>query len=316
MTNISNDIRQYYLNNLQQLPADKQFHFASRLYLWNQSSDCRQLLDSLRADFTAKGQPRVALEQIIAQAKTSPVHGSKNAAELRRPYFEAYPMLKTYVSVLFRIHFLKLIYGIDARQMLFELFDRQDLEQLKHDLLADAQALAILSTHAINFLYLYERSVKQDEMGLPVARFLEIGHTQYDKANKLHLQLLVYLYTHCIIGESLFYGRKLPTANLGLYQTMLQELEQLITSHYDDINLDNKCEFLVCARIAGLNFDELQSKIFAEAGQSISADGTFLVDKHNNNPQTTNADLDKSEHRNVLFIMANADFRPLVSLEA
>jgi hypothetical protein len=43
----------------------------------------------------------------------------------------------------------------------------------------------------------------------------------------------------------------------------------------------------------------------AEAQKSLSDDGDFLVDRHNTNPQTANASLDLSEHRNVLFVMAD-----------
>lgn len=310
MNNISNSIYSYYLQNWDTLPFDKQFHFASRLYLWNQDEAMAERLTVLRATFSHNDKPQDALQQIIANAKASPIHGSKNAAELRRPYFQRYPNLKMYVSVLFRIHFMQAIYGIDAKLMMHSIFGKQALSKLKDDLLADSEALAILSTHAINFLYLYDRVINEDDINLSPDRFLSIGRETYDFSDKLHLQLFVYLYTHCIIGESRFYCRSLPEQHLPVYSTMLEELEQVINDHYDDINLDNKCEFLVCAKIVGQP-SRLASKIFDEATRSISPDGTYLIDTHNNNPQIDNVTLDKSEHRNVLYIMANRDFLPL-----
>ena len=53
----------------------------------------------------------------------------------------------------------------------------------------------------------------------------------------------------------------------------------------------------------------LESRIFDEAAQSVSSDGTYIIDRLNNNPQVTNVSLDKSEHRNVLFIMAGGPFK-------
>jgi len=309
MTILSNNILSYYQNHALELPSDKQFHLASRLYLWNQDETASQALQSLRNEFTSSNNPEAALRAVMATALESPVHGSKNAAELRRPYFERYPKLKVYVSVLFRMHFMRLIYNLDSRPLFHQLFDESELLQLRNDLLNDSEALAILSTHAINFLYLYDRSFTKDNQ-LPLETFLQVGRNHYDLNDRMHLQLFIYFYTHCILGESLFYYRHIPTDLQQTYLTMLQELEQLIVDHYDDINLDNKCEFLVCAKVLGVA-SRLEPLIFAEAEQSVSDEGTFIVDRHNNNPQTNNVALDSSEHRNVLFMMANLDFTPL-----
>jgi len=309
MSKLSNNILRYYQTHAHEMPIDKQYHLASRLYLWNQNSVAAQSLQDLQSEFTSNHDPETALRKIITASLESPVHGSKNAAELRRPYFERYPKLKMYVSTLFRMHFMRLLHDIDSRPLFHTLFDRAEVSQLRHDLLQDPKALAILSTHAINFLYLYDRSFTKTN-SLPLHVFLEVGRTQYDFTNRMHLQLFIYLYTHCILGESLFYYRQPPAATREVYLTMLQELEQVITEHFEDINLDNKCEFLVCAKILGKS-SPLEGRIFVEAEQSVSNDGTFLVDRHNNNPQADNSTLEKSEHRNVLFMMANSDFTPL-----
>lgn len=309
MQDLSNTIYRYYLDHFKELPFDKQYHFASRLYLWSQDPETQSSLDNLKAEFSANNQPRQVIEQIIELAKQSPVHGSKNAAELRRPYFERYPMLKTYVSVLFRLTFLKTAHNIDATDLMFEYFNKKDLDDLAHALLNDPEATAILSTHAINFLYLYDTFIVGGELNIDPTVFIQIGQAQYDLDNVTHLQLLIYLYTHCVIGESQFYYKR-PTQHLDTYHKMMSQLEDLIASRFEHVNLDNKFEFLVCCKIVGYKTN-LSDRIFEEAEKSISPDGDYLVDTHNLNPQTDNRSLDKSEHRNVLFIMTQREFTPI-----
>jgi hypothetical protein len=310
MNSLSNDVYTHYLEHFEALPFDKQFHFASRLYLWHQDPQLAARLNELRPEFAANNSPKTAFAQLLALSAGSPVHGSKNASELRRPYFDKYPKLKTYVLLLFRTAFLRTIYNIDASDLLLEHFSQTELDNFAKELLKDKDAIAILSTHAINFLYLYSRVVRKDNSLFDPAFFLEIGGQAYDTRDKIHMQLLIYLYTHCIIGESMFYYRALPTSNIAVYKEMVNELERLIAANFTDINLDNKFEFLVTAKLAGQK-SSLTKRIFDEAKNSISSEGTFLVDTHNNNPQAENSTLDKSEHRNVLFIMANQGFKPL-----
>ncbi|CAN5143959.1 hypothetical protein BH09PAT3_BH09PAT3_0920 [soil metagenome] len=309
MDKISNGIYDYYLDHFDEMPFDNQFHFASRLHLWCRDPRLAAILHDLRSEFTFNDNPAVAVEALIQKAKDTPVHGAKNAAKLRRPYFEKYPQLRTYVTVLFRLTFLQNIYGLDARALFYEHFPQAEVEVFADKLLADTDAIAILSTHAINFLYLYERVIKQDDTSLNPAQFLNIGRTGYDVNDKMHLQLLIYLYTHCIIGESQFYYRSLPVDHLPAYRTMIQELETLITERFDDINLDNKFEFLVAAQLVGTE-SSLAPAIWDEAGRSLSPEGTFIIDTHNGNPQTANSGFAKSEHRNVLCIMADRQFQP------
>lgn len=310
MDELSNTVYAYYLTRQHELSEDRRFHFASRLYLWRRDALCEQTLRGMRAWFTHDEQPEEAIRTIIAAAKSGPVHGSKNAAALRRPYFEQYPMLKTYVSVLFRIALLYTIYGIDCRHLFHDLFPPQKAEQFARSLGHDGKAISILSTHAINFFYLYNGIILGDTATVDRHRFLAIGRRQYDRNDRIQLQLLTYLYTHCIIGDTLFYYRKLPDSGRNTYLAMLQELELLMRDRFNDINLDNKFEFLVCCRILGYS-SSVESMILAEAGRSVSDKGQFLIDRYNANPQTENTTLDLSEHRNVLFIMANGPFTPI-----
>jgi len=91
---------------------------------------------------------------------------------------------------------------------------------------------------------------------------------------------------------------------------MIHELEEVITDNYADINLDNKFEFLVCARILGYQ-PKLLERINDEAVGSVSAEGMFLIDRQNNNPQAKNTSFEKSEHRNILFLLSQTPYQPL-----
>lgn len=310
MNLLSNSVLDYYLSHFTDLAYDKQFHFASRIYLWSQDDRLATLLQNdLKAPFTGSGDPSAAFAEIITRTQAETSHGSKNAALLRQPYFEKYPKLKMYVSLLFRLTFLRTIYGIDARPELFTHIDEAELADYEQQILNDPEAITILSTHAVNFLYLYRFMIKDDNTAPDPRLFLEIGRTRYDHSQKIHLQLLIYLYTHCILAESKFYYRPI-THYQDTYTAMLDDLEKLIEEHFVDINLDNKFEYLACCKLMA-HTSNLESRIMAEAEQSVSTDGTFLVDRHNNNPQITNNTLDLSEHRNVLFILANLPFSPL-----
>ncbi|MCA9325135.1 hypothetical protein KDA23_03675 [Candidatus Saccharibacteria bacterium] len=308
MDDLSNTIYAYYLSHFDELAFDKQFHFASRLYLWDRDESARTKLDHLRDEFTASGDPTAALQAVYNAAQQSPIHGSKNAAELRRPHFEKYPKLKTYVTLLFRLNFLQTIYGLDARQAFHQLCPQAELEAYVEQLLQDDDALAILSTHAVNFLYLYQRVVLGQETDGLAQRFLEVGQQKYDLSNTIHLQLFIYLYTHYVIGETQFYYRRITKT--GVYLEMMQQLEALIDTNFERINMDNKFEFLACSRLVGRE-SFLTERIWDEAKHSVSPDGSFIIDRHNQNPQQGNVDLNGSEHRNVLLLLANRPFKPL-----
>lgn len=303
MNKLSNDIYAYYVSHFDELTFDKQLHFASRLYLWQNDDFGAEKLKALRNQVTANENSAAALKDVYDRAIETIHHGSKNAAELRAPYFRKYPNLRLVAMLLFRVTFLKTIYGIDARNELFKLVPKTDIDSLMSALLDDTEALAILSTHAVNTLYLYSRIILEDDKLFNPSVFLDIGSSQYDLNDPIHLQLYIYLYTHCIIGESHFYARALPSTHQAVYAQMADELEAVISDRFSEINLDNKFEFLVCCLLVGKQ-SALTARIESEAAQSLADEGTFLVDRHNSNPQTANNTLDLSEHRNVLYIMS------------
>ena len=301
---LSQKVRHYYLEHFQELPFDKQFHFATRLHSWNGDAECSELLQTLRP-FVVKDEEelRKDLEQLIHQPPTAKI----NAAAAREQYFERYPDLRGLMLALFRVRHLLSIYDIDARATLLELYPIDKLRSLADAIRNDDDALRVLSTYAINYLYLVDH-ILYPEGGTPppVERFYQLADV-YDTSEPEQVQLMIYFYTHCIIGESNFYEREITGEQHAVYTKMLVRLESLIVDNYNSINLDNKLEFLVCCRILGYE-TSLFDKVSAECEQSISSEGMFLIDTHNAFAQSNKTSFSDSEHRNVLFIMSQIPY--------
>ncbi|HZJ34589.1 MAG TPA: hypothetical protein VFD55_01065 [Candidatus Angelobacter sp.] len=302
---LASKIYQHYLDNSHLLSDDKLFHFASRIAAWQGRLEAFELLKKSH-DFIV--QPHRNLNDVISGLVNGPQTGKRNAHELRQPFFEKYPQLYGAHMALFRVRHLEVIYGIDARQALFAVTPEAKLIKLEQDLLNDDEAMRVLSTFAINYCYLFERVVRKNEQSLPIQHFYDLGAV-YDVNDIQHLQLLIYLYTHCIIGESNFYTREITDEKLPIYRKMLSRLEGLIVTNFDKINLDNKLEFLVCARICDFK-SKLFERVYHECEKSISHEGMFIIDIHNQNAQDERNDFIRSEHRNVLFIMSTTEYAP------
>lgn len=296
-------VRAYYLDNFDQLPFDKQFHFASRLASWNDDEDCRQKLAELKDQtLPPDSDPTVLLQDILTNLPNRKI----NAAAAREPYFQKYPELRGRMLALFRVRHLLSLYQTDIRNSLTALVPYDDLHALSVALMKDHEAIKVLSTYAINYIYLVERILYDQNTGtLSEDVFYDLGKSYGD--TKEDLLLLIYLYTHCIIGESNFYAQTIPTEKLPVYSRMLEKIETVITTYYDEVNLDNKLEFLVCCRIVGYE-THLFERIYAECDQSISPDGYFVVDTVNSAGQADKTSFEDSEHRNVLFIMSTTPY--------
>lgn len=298
-------IQTHYFDNIAELPNDKQFHFATRMAAWYGDERARTLLRQLRPEILPENMSLTdVFEEIINREQS----GRRNAHERRQPYFSAYPDLYGVHLALFRLRHMKVVYGVDARESFFTLFPETQLRELCDSLLADEDALRNLSTFAINTLYL-THSTALPSYSLPVEQLFAIGARGYDLTNTEDIQLLIYFYTHCIIGESNFYTQIIPPETLPTYTAMLEKLESVIESSFEQINLDNKLEFLVCARICNYS-SGLAEKIYKECEESISPEGIFIIDVHNSNVQQDRMSFDKSEHRNVLYIMSCSPYQP------
>lgn len=301
----------YYRDNFADLTFWKRLHFATRLANWDEDAFCKDKLAAMRDEVMGETDIPTTLARLYDRYSNSAPQGPKNAAELRMPYFEKYPELRTINIILFRALVYTTTYDIDCRRQVNQLFPDDTIGKFLDRLFSDKPAVAVLSTHAINALYLYRRLIQlsDDNHAIDLESLYELGKNSYDLQDKTHLKLFIYLYTHCIIGESLFYTRRVPEKHMDIYLAMIHDLELTIEQHFDDINLDSKCEYLACCQILGVE-SKIRERIENECSMSISPQGIFLVDVHNNNPQVDSSDFNKSEHRNVLYIMASRPYRP------
>jgi hypothetical protein len=304
MNQIYKTVLQTYTARFGELSKRGQFHFASRLYLWHQLPETAAWLEMLQPDFTANEQPLQSLAQLMAE----PLPILKQTAELRNPYFTRYPQLRSYERIMFRLLFLHTIYGFDSRQYLYRVLPKESVLELYQALLADQEALCKLSSYAINFLYLVDRFGHQDNASaIQPKQLLGLAQTQFTSDSPLERQLECYFYTHCILAETLFYSRALPSHNLHYYLAMLEIVEITIQSYFETTKLDICYEFLVCCRI--LNYQtQLEGLILDRTERSMHAEG-FIAEPLNepNKPST----LQNSEHRNVLFIVSQLPYQPL-----
>lgn len=288
--------------------GEKRFHYLSRLYLWNGDKAKGKKLQELQPKYigTTEGDYRKKLQEIFTQI---PEHGDRMVAKkARQIYFKKYPLLEPALGLLFKNLFAREIYRLDFRPYIRELVSAEDLLTLKFNLEKDEEALRTLSTHAINYLYMLEAYLETEEAKTDPAKYLLIGKSYPTESSELQ----IYFFTHCIIGASRFYTRKIPESGLELYRRMLHSTEEIIQNNFFAISLDNKFEFLVCAKICGY-VSGLEEKILAEANQSLSPDGNFLIDTRNAkaSPDGRN-DFVGAEHRNVLYLMAHTEFRPRI----
>jgi hypothetical protein len=294
-------VKNTYFDRFDELELEYQLHFASRLYSWSNDQKALEKLRSLRTTLVPTNTTtRLAnLHHIKEELAVKNFERDVNNYEQRKPYFEKYPDLLLVHNALFRIRHWHCIYGVDERALLFELLPHTEIDKLIHALRNDTDAIRTLSTYAINTFYLYDR-LYQSENTLDIEALFDAGR-RYDKTDIKQLQLLTYLYTHCIIGETLFYFQPIKTGE-DTYQKMLFTVEQIFLENFERINLDNKLEFLVCAKICGYNA-KIEERIYTEVGSSLHEDG-YIVDRLNRNINPAKQNFLMSEHRNVLYLMS------------
>lgn len=296
-------VRQYYFDNFDQLPDDKQFHFVSRLSSWNSDEDAKSIINSLSDRFITKD-----IKNDLKELIDNPPHAKINAYESRKQFFDKYPKLRGYMMALFRVRHLLFHFNVDARDELLQIVPLSDLKKLSETLKQDTEALKVLSTYAINFIYLVDSILFPDDKS-DLDSFLStvISASKTYGTSPEDSLLKIYLFTHCIIGASNFYQTKVSTSEHPQYETMLDIMEELIDTNFKQINLDNKFEFLVCCKISDYKTG-LGQRILDEASQSLSPEGTFIIDTINEHKQSDKTSFEDAEHRNVLFIMSQSDF--------
>jgi glutathione synthase/RimK-type ligase-like ATP-grasp enzyme len=299
--NPHNIVKKYYEDHLAFLPREKQFHFASRLYLFTKDTTQSDTLKKLQ-DWYAWDESKIN-SQLSELQKEAPQKMKKviNQRNFRVSQAKKYPLLGFYNAVFYKTLFTKTLYGDDHRDRLSPLLDKKEIRSYQKKIRSDSEAIFALSTHAVNFIYLSEWFLTDGSAITP-----KILHSIAQKGELPDVSDTVlsriYMLTHCIICASLFYSKEIHD-DMDVYTEMLRDIEKLITEHYTDISLDQKCEFLVCAKIMQYK-TSLEKMIKNEADRSFSPHGNYIVDTFNVHKTKYKKDLSLSEHRNILYILS------------
>ncbi len=301
----------YYKKNIRDANA-KDFHFASRLYLWGHDPWARTILDEIKGNYL--GKTKTATRKKLASYLALEVDSSSRIAE-RQKYYTKYDQLHRYNHILFKVLFAETIYGQDLRPLVKEIGIDEQMKTLFIKLKRDEDGVRVLSTRAINYFYLLAYYFGEDDgLDLDPEWLLKLAKEYKNPAlNPDHeLKLKIYLLTHAVIGASQFYNRAVREP---VYRRMVMELETLIEAHYFTTSLDAKCEFLVCAGLVGYE-SRVAPIIHGEACQSLSDKGNFVVDTHNDSLGKKITDqLWQAEHRNILYLMSTMPFVKAKSLK-
>lgn len=295
-------IKKCYQENSHYL-FDTRFHYASRTFLYLDDKNSEKELLKLKDSYLGSNDAATdtILARIFATRSFDP-----NEWELRRPLFKKYDLLEPYTKIFFKVLFADAIYHQNIRPLAVKYLDYKSVLDIKTILEKNEKDMAALSTYAINFIYCSENYLFKEKRSsgyINPEKYYDIALNAYSGKLQSKYNLRIYFLTHCILGESRFYSRKI-TRYKSTYIKMIKLAEEIIGNNYFDIDLDNKLEFLVCARILGYN-SNLDSIINSEAQNSLSSCANYLVDKYNKNACMRNkTDLRSAEHRNVLYLMA------------
>ena len=186
-----------------------------------------------------------------------------------------------------------------------EIVSQEKVIQLAKTLAKDKKAISYLSTHAINLFY-HIKNIYNIEI-ISAYYFLSIMK-EFILSNVKEKTLCIYLWTHCIIWASNFYSSPIKQ-DRDIYQEMILFIEEIIKDSYFEINLDAKCEFLVCCNIVWYD-SILKTIIHQECDHSLSENGDFIVDTYNiRQRKYHNIDFIRWEHRNVLYIISHKKYK-------
>lgn len=305
-------VKKYYEENLDSL-GTKKYHYLSRMYLWTLDNKYLVLLKKEKANFLGKNGKNI--NEKLAEILNNKGAKTYKFKELRQAFIKKYPKLRRYNMILFRYLFAQSVHNIDLEKYIKNLINTEELVSIKDQLYKDRKALYGLSTFAINYLYNLRDylGLNDDPKFINPQYLYQVGKDYINtKENK---SLILYFFTHCIIGESRFYQKKI-TKDRTAYLQMLKECEKIVESNFENISLDNKLEFLVCTALLNTK-THLRRKIMDEANLSISEKGDYIIDKYNGNRKADaeHDNIKKSEHRNVLYLMSSMPFQNGVKYE-
>ena len=272
-------VKEYYLKHFDELPEEKRFHLATRLKNWFGGTEFDE--------FLAEHEPSHDLAPLLTNDDYSRV----NFIDERRPFFEKYKGIYALEATLCRVLHLWMEYGVDLREDLLDAYGRERLSGLCDKLRNDDGCLFVLTTWVVNVLALTEEMYPR---GIDVYKEMLVKTLAHEQT-----VMCVYLYTHIMLCESRFYRNK-ELKHLDLYREAMQNCDRIIAENFDEVTLDMKFEFLVCAQMVGYEV-QCKEKIRAEADLN---KGDFVKDPRKADRLNT---LAGAEHRNVLYMMSGLD---------
>ncbi len=290
-------VKNQYRMNYRYL-SSKKFHYATRHFLWFRHKTDEKSLEKLKKELYTKEKLRQRFKEYLKNREKM----NKSCYQLRQTYLNKYPFLKVYTRILFEFLWAEKMFGMNIENLVAEYLSSQELIDLQKRLINDEKALPGLSSSAINFLYLSRYYLGSKSEKISPSYLLKVIQN-FEPLDETEIKLKIYYLTHCIIGETLFYMRKLNQNQRKIYQRLAQEVEKVIRDNYFEVTLDNKFEFLVTAKLCGYQ-SQLRRTIESEAKNSLSDSGNYLVDQLEKTKKTYGDNLVSSEHRNILYLMA------------
>lgn len=306
------DIKNYYFINFEKLNNEQQIHFSWSLYSWNQDKAAHKKLLLLKPYLAGDGNLESVWRRLEDESGSN-AHGKGKMAKIHLEYFSRHPSLLAKTWQLLYLLRLQTIYGIDARSELLQLHSFASFEQTLANLEQDPEAIAMLSAAAINYIYLFHHLFLGDTDVIDPYRLLNICKPYYDTNNGMHLKIQSYLYTHLVIGESLFFNRSIPESNTHKYQMVMMEAEDFLSKYYFEHGLDNKYEFLACSHFVG-NTPTIQTVIMSEAVNSFYDSTLYTFDRLNTNPNMHKPTIANMAHSMTFYILSNSKRSPKGSL--
>lgn len=296
---LSNQICENYLSK-NNLSKNKKFHFNSRMFLWTKDNKYKLGLDSLYPLIYGSCDDEIFQKFNSVYHKILIKKLETARAKARIEYFKKYPKLQNINRILFKYLFAKTIFRKNLSQIVCRVVDNNFLMEMYSQLTKDHTGLGILSTHAVNYLHLCGEYLS--EFGIAMSLQSELCtevFNKMDKSNTVDLQLSLYLLTHLIIGATNFYEFRYSGK---IYNSILMTIQNTIEERYEEVSLDIKNEFMVCAKLVFYDIpDTIKNRILKENLDNYSPNLGYITNPNHD----SHSSFSTSEHRNVLFIMAN-----------
>lgn len=306
-------VEEYYNNRFNRLSYQESMHWATRMFLWTREDKYKKMALTVKKQYI--GIDKSQQEAILSRVKLYKTPSTGSIA--RNKLMEAkYPDLHALVLVLFRDLIASTVYSDDISDLVENTLNLDRLRQIRSELVRNSDDIFILSSYAINFLYLLTDFLNEDiEKTIDVLKLANESRVYYQElvqtgemSHKEAVLLNTYFLTHVVICKSRFYAQKITDEK---YKEICKITEAIIRENYFDIPLDNKLEFLVAARLCDFDTD-LSKIILGEAERSISWAGNFIAEPRTNSnndisPEISHT-LNACEHRSVLYVMVHKPY--------